>query len=69
MSDSEYAGWGKQTILNIKKLIPQFSRLEAVGIAGQDDFGLNKSHHLIVSEKVKQILDRRGLAQCDFSEV
>jgi hypothetical protein len=49
--------------------IPQFSRLEAVGIADQDDFGLNKSHHLIVSEKVKQILDRRGLAQCDFFEV
>jgi hypothetical protein len=52
-----------------EQVIPQFSRLEVSGVVGQDDFGLNKSHHLIVSERVKQILDRRGLSQCTFSEV
>lgn len=49
--------------------IPQFSRLEVSGVVGRDDFGLSKNHHLIVSERVKQILDRRGLSQCTFSEV
>jgi hypothetical protein len=47
---------------------PAFSWLKITGQAGKDDFGLSSSRHLIVSERMMNLLKAFGLKYCEISE-
>ena len=48
--------------------LPAFSWLQIIGRAGKDDFGLSSSGHLVVSERMMNLLNAFGLKYCDVSE-
>src|SRR5579872_441205 len=48
--------------------LPAFSWLQITGRAGEDDFGLSSSRHLIVSQRMMNLLKAFGLNHCDVSE-
>ena len=48
--------------------LPAFSWLQITGRAGQDDFGLSSSRHLIVSARIVNLLKAFGLNHCEISE-
>jgi len=48
--------------------LPAFSWLKITGQAGKDDFGLSPSRHLIVSERIMNLLMAFGLKYCEVSE-
>ena len=48
--------------------LPAFSWLQITGRAGTDDFGLSSSRHLIVSERIMNLLKAFRLKYCEVSE-
>jgi hypothetical protein len=48
--------------------LPAFSWLQITGRAGKDDFGLSSSRHLIVSQRMMNLLKAFGLNHCEVSE-
>ena len=54
--------------MNGDRPLPAFSWLKITGRAGIDDFGLSSSGHLIVSERMMNLLNTFGLKYCDVSE-
>ena len=48
--------------------LPAFSWLQITGRAGTDDFGLSSSRHLIVSERMMNLLKAFGLKHHEVSE-
>lgn len=56
---------GKTDYFDGNQTIPKFFRLEPLGTAHHDDFGLNEQHHLIISEKANRVFNDCGLEQCE----
>jgi len=48
--------------------LPQFAWLQVNGNAGRDDFGLSRTHRLVVSERILDLLRTEGMSHCDISE-
>jgi hypothetical protein len=48
--------------------LPAFSWLKVTGRAGKDDFGPSSSRHLIVSERMLNLLKAFGVNHCEISE-
>lgn len=44
--------------------VPEFERLVLTGRAGEDDFGIDPRHHLVVSERCWNLLRRFTVAHC-----
>jgi hypothetical protein len=47
--------------------LPPFAWLQIVGKPGQDDFGMARNHHLVLSERALQILSPFGIAHAHMA--
>jgi hypothetical protein len=41
--------------------LPEFVWIKTIGIAGKDEFGLSKSHRLVISSRILSIFNREGI--------
>jgi hypothetical protein len=62
--DAEISKSGEFEDLHPGRALPEFVWLKVTGTAGHDDFGLSASHHLVVSQRVLDLLRTEGLSHC-----
>lgn len=66
--DVEISKSGEFEDLYGNRQLPKFVWLQVTGRAGQDDFGLSRTHCLVVSEGILFLLKEEGMSHCDISD-